>query len=92
MGWGSQPLRVPCSRFPCVLALNNSSRVPLSHVAPMGLKIFVYAVCYKHAAPLGLNADVPSSVQSAKSVESVIQTNGTCRPSGALVFGACRVL
>ena len=62
-GWGSQPLRIPCSRFPCVLALNNSSRVPLSHVAPLGLKIFVHAACYKHAAPLGLNTpngDSPS--------------------------------
>ena len=29
---------------------------PLSHVAPLGFGYLVYAVFYKHAAPLGLNA------------------------------------
>ena len=27
----------------------------MGHVAPLGLWIFFYAVCYKHVAPLGLN-------------------------------------
>ena len=50
---------------------------------------------YKHAAPLGLNMDGPSSVFS---VQSVIQTNETCRPAinmsplwgfGLLLIPAC---
>ena len=48
-----------------------------------GFGYLVYAVFYKHAAPLGLNTDGPSSVQSAESAESVIETKRTCRPSGA---------
>ena len=34
-GWGTQPLRIPCSRFPCVLALNIPSVPPLTHDAKM---------------------------------------------------------
>ena len=48
-----------------------------------GFGYLVYAVFYKHAAPLGLNTDVPSSVQSAESAESAVQTDATYRPSGA---------
>ena len=45
----------PASSVPLRLCVKYSSRVALSHVAPLGLKIFVYTVCYKHVAPLGLN-------------------------------------
>ena len=63
-------------------------------------------VFYKHAAPLGLNAEsnllaviadhggVVSRFlirASAQSVSSAIQINGTCRPSGALWHLVCRV-
>ena len=37
----------------------------------------MHAVCYKHIAPLGLNTDAPSSVQSA---QSAIQTNSHMSP------------
>ena len=46
-------------RFPCVVALNNTSRILLSHVAPLGLWcVWCMPPCYKHVAPLGLNARV----------------------------------
>ena len=58
MGWGTQPLRIPRSRFPCVLALNNPP-VSRYHMSPLwGFGYLVHAACYKHAAPLGLNAPV----------------------------------
>ena len=49
-----------------------------------GLRYLLCRVFYKHAAPLGLNTDVPSSVPSA---ESAVQTDATYRPSGA----KCRI-
>ena len=46
----------------------------------------MHAACYKHAAPLGLNTSsrIPVFNPAHLSILSVlIQTNGTCRPSGA---------
>ena len=60
MGWVTQPLRIQ-SRFSlrplrrCVFAL-NILHVLRYHMSPLwGLGYLVYAACYKHVAPLGLN-------------------------------------
>ena len=42
--------------FGCSRSNFRASRILVRHVAPLGLWLFVYAACYKHAAPLGLNA------------------------------------
>ena len=31
----------------------------MAHVAPLGLGVFCYPVCYKPVAPLGLNEAMP---------------------------------
>ena len=63
-GWVTQPLRVQASpsffssaAFFASLrrCVKVSSRIPLSHVV-WGFGYLVYAVFYKHVAPLGLNA------------------------------------
>ena len=50
-GWGTQPLRIQLR----VLTFQFSC-LPV-HLSPLwGFRYLVYCVCYKHVAPLGLNA------------------------------------
>ena len=75
----------------------------LRHVAPLGLWLLGHAVCYKHAAPLGLKADAATCrpvgalviwcmppVYKHAAPLGLKADAATCRPVGALVTRACR--
>ena len=78
-GWGTQPLRIQPSRFPLypcnplICVIGDSDKW---HMSPLwGFKIFVYRVCYKHVAPLGLK---PMHQNSTASIVGA----GLPRPTG----------
>ena len=81
-GWGTQPLRIQlrvCSR--------SNFRASLFTCRPSGaLGYLVYAACYKHVAPLGLNA--ANAAQFAARIPSwgrgfLVQRVGEPNPYGS---------
>ena len=63
----------------------------LRHVAPLGLWLLGHAVCYKHAAPLGLKADAatcrPVGALVTRACRPMV---GEPAPLGLWLFGVCR--
>ena len=90
-GWGTQPLRIQLR-----LLTFQFSYLPV-HLSPLwGFRYLVYRACYKHVAPLGLNAGQfaarypswgeftsPSGLGNPTPTGSTVCDNTTLRSSGA---------